>query len=440
MTYPEALNFLFSQLPMFSRVGAAAYKPGLDTCIRLARQFDNPQLKFRSIHVAGTNGKGSCSHDLASILQEAGLKTGLYTSPHLVDFRERIRIDGKMIPQEKVVEFVERWHALDYDGHPSFFELTMMMAFEWFAKENVDIAVIEVGMGGRLDSTNIINPDFCLITNISKDHTQFLGDTLEKIALEKAGIMKRGVPVVVGEASGSLREVFSRAAESAGAPLLFAQDFPELLSVKGPAVPAGWVCSSPVCPDFTSPLGGDCQLHNLQTVMTAVREIMKRNIFPIRPENVSAGLSNVLRNTGLAGRWMVLDERPLTVCDTGHNEAGIRQVVGQIRRTLQTRLSSESKLRIVLGFVADKDVDHILSLLPSEAIYYLCNAAIPRALPVGELEVKCTNAGFSCRAFHSVGEAYRAAKNDAAEEDFIFVGGSTFVVADLLDNFSSLNP
>lgn len=430
MSYDSAIEYLFSQLPMFSRVGAAAYKPGLETCIRLAQEFDCPQRKFRSIHVAGTNGKGSTSHNLASILQEAGLKTGLYTSPHLVDFRERMRINGKMIPKEKVVEFVEKWKNVAYDGHPSFFELTMMMAFQWFAEEKVDVAVIEVGMGGRLDSTNIIIPDLCVITNISKDHTQFLGSTLEQIAAEKAGIMKPGVPVVVGEAEGSIRDVFERRAHEVGAPILFAEDDAGVLSRCESRDPAGWYCSSSECPDFYSPLGGEYQKANLRTLLTAVREIRQRGIFPVSPENIAMGLEKVVSNTGLAGRWMILSENPLTICDTGHNEAGIRYNVAQLRRLMRARPGA--KLRIVMGFVADKDVDHILGLLPAEAKYYLSNAKIPRALPVAELEEKCRGISLDCRAFPTVEEAYLAAKKESADEDVLFIGGSTFIVADFL--------
>lgn len=430
MSYDSAIKYLFSQLPMFSRIGAAAYKPGLDTCIRLAQEFGNPQKKFRSIHVAGTNGKGSTSHNLASILQEAGLKTGLYTSPHLVDFRERMRIDGKMIPRGKVVEFVDKWKNVKYEGHPSFFELTMMMAFQWFAEEKVDVAVIEVGMGGRLDSTNIITPDLCIITNISKDHTQFLGGTPEKIASEKAGIMKPGIPVVIGEAEGSIREVFDKKAQEVGAPIIFAQDDPGILSRCESRDPAGWNCSASECPDFISPLGGEYQKANLRTILTAAREIRHRGIFDISPENIARGLENVVSNTGLAGRWMVLSEHPLTICDTGHNEAGIRYNVAQLRRLMRSRRGA--RLRIVMGFVADKDVDHILGLLPAEAEYYLSNAMIPRALPVVELEEKCKGIGLDCRAFPTVEEAYQTAKNESADEDVLFIGGSTFIVADFL--------
>lgn len=433
--YNASIEYLFSRLPMFSRVGAAAYKPGLETCRRLADAFGNPHWKFRSLHVAGTNGKGSTSHNLASILQEAGYKVGLYTSPHLVDFRERMRINGRMIPREKVIDFVDRWKAMAYDGAPSFFELTMMMAFEWFASEQVDVAVIEVGMGGRLDSTNIISPELCVITNISKDHTQFLGDTLEKIALEKGGIMKEGVPVVIGESEGAIRRVFETHALETGAPLTHADEDPSLLFHVQAEDPCGWRCSSSVCPEFVSPLGGEYQKANLRTVLAAVHQIRSRGLFEISPCNIADGLEKVVTNTGLSGRWMVVSRSPLTVCDTGHNEAGIRYSVNQLRQLMRKR--PHSRLRIVLGFVADKDVDHILSLLPREAMYYLSNAAIPRALPVADLEKKCLEAGMECKAFITVSEAYEAAKKESADEDVLFIGGSTFIVADFLTDIAA---
>ncbi len=433
--YKEALDFLYSQLPMFSRVGAAAYKPGLDRTIALDNLFGNPHSKFRSIHVAGTNGKGSTSHMLAAVLQARGYKTALYTSPHLVDFRERIRINGEMIPKENVIEFTRRWKDCDSDINPSFFELTMTMAFDWFASENVDIAVIEVGMGGRLDSTNIITPALSVITNISFDHTQFLGSTLKEIAAEKAGIIKKGIPVVIGEASTETEEVFKNKAKETSAPITLAYNNPLVSDIKeNPSW--GWDCSSPVAGDIHLPLAGDYQQKNLNTVLNAI------SLFPsvgidINREDIINGLKNVDKLTGLRGRWMRLSEKPLVICDTGHNQDGLRYNLSQLER-IYSRRSDTSRLRMIIGFVADKDVDHILPLFPKDAEYYLTNAAIPRALKVEELQSKCEIAGIKGNAYRSVAEAYNAAMSESSPEDVVYVGGSTFVVADLLaaiDNY-----
>ncbi len=425
--YKETIEWLFRQLPMFSRVGAAAYKPGLDTSLRLDAHFGHPHRRFKSIHVAGTNGKGSCSHLLAAMLQSEGYKVGLYTSPHLVDFRERIRVNGEMIPESAVVDFVNRFRESGYDGRPSFFELTMMMAFDWFAKAEVDYAVIEVGMGGRLDSTNIITPEACVITNISKDHTQFLGDTLPEIALEKAGIIKSRIPVVIGEAEGEVRKVFERKAAEAGAPIRFAEDGPLLAEAVGS--PEGFVCRSEMCGEFVCGLSGDYQLKNINTVLGAVR-MLRENGIKISDEAVRNGFRNVATLTGLRGRWMKLDDNPLTVCDTGHNEAGLTYNINKLRRIIETRPGG--KLRMVVGFVADKDVDKILAMLPKEAEYYITNADIPRALPASELAGKFAAIGLDGTIAVPVIDAYRRAVADAQPEDMVYVGGSTFVVADLL--------
>lgn len=428
MTYQEALSFLFSQLPMFSRVGAAAYKPGLDTSLAIDRHFGHPHRKFKAVHVGGTNGKGSTSHMLASVLQSQGYKTGLYTSPHLVDFRERMLINGEMIPEERVIEFVESWQATDYDGHPSFFELTMMMAFDWFAKEKVDYAVIEVGMGGRLDSTNIITPEMCVITNISNDHTQFLGDTLPKIAAEKAGIIKPGIPVVIGEAEGEIREVFEKKAEEVGAPIIFAEDTPRLLSISEDANYGGWECVTKEG-TFTVPLAGDYQKRNISTVLHAI-DVMKEVGIEIKDRSVMEGMSGVITLTHLMGRWMQLNQSPLVIADTGHNIGGITYNMAQLQRLLSMR--NGGKLRIVIGFVADKAIDKILQLLPRDAEYYITNAQIPRALPADQLKLRFDEAGLTGKTYPNVKEAYAAAMNSASENDIIFVGGSTFIVADLL--------
>lgn len=414
MDYKESLDFLFAQLPMFSRVGAAAYKPGLERSYALAEYFGNPQRRLRAVHVAGTNGKGSVSHLIASVLQSQGYKTGLYTSPHLVDFRERMRINGEMIPESKVIDFVERWQKGGYTGDkPSFFELTMMMAFDWFAAENVDYAVIEVGMGGRLDSTNILEPLLSVVTNISWDHTQFLGDTLPKIAAEKAGIIKSGIPAVIGEAEGEVAEVFRRRAREVGTTLR--QAFAEVDEATNEALQC--------------PLAGSYQKKNVNTARVAVDELRRAGV-EISDEAVAAGFRNVIANTHLRGRWTIVEKSPLTICDTGHNEAGLRYNMGQLASLMAERPGG--RLRMVIGFVADKDVDHILPMFPKDAIYYVSNAQIPRAMKAEALLEKCEALGLYARALPTVAEAYAAARAEAGAGDIIYIGGSTFVVADFL--------
>lgn len=427
MKYNEALDWLFSQLPMFSRIGAAAYKPGLDTTIAIDNYFGSPHRKFKSIHVGGTNGKGSVSHMLAAILQSQGYKTGLYTSPHLVDFRERMRINGEMIPEEDVVEFVEKWRAAGSSLHPSFFELTMMMAFDWFAKEKVDYAIIEVGMGGRLDSTNVITPEACVITNISNDHTQFLGNTYPKIAAEKAGIIKTGIPVVIGESEGEVRAVFSNKAAQVNASITYADDSARIFSIEENPE-GGWDCEIAEGKVNVS-LGGDYQKKNIETVLHAV-DVLKNAGIRIDDKSVINGLDNVAKLTGLRGRWLILNHDPLTIADTGHNVAGIEYNTKQLRRLLDKR--SEGKIRFVIGFVADKAIDKILQLLPREAQYYITNAKIPRALEADKLKEKMDAAGFNGKCYPDVKSAYEAAAHDAGDTDIVFVGGSTFIVADLL--------
>ena len=414
MDYKESLDFLFAQLPMFSRVGAAAYKPGLERSYALAEYFGNPQRRLRAVHVAGTNGKGSVSHLIASVLQSQGYKTGLYTSPHLVDFRERMRINGEMIPESKVIDFVERWQKGGYTGDkPSFFELTMMMAFDWFAAENVDYAVIEVGMGGRLDSTNILEPLLSVVTNISWDHTQFLGDTLPKIAAEKAGIIKSGIPAVIGEAEGEVAEVFRRRAREVGTTLR--QAFAEVDEAANEALQC--------------PLAGSYQKKNVNTARVAVDELRRAGV-EISDEAVAAGFRNVIANTHLRGRWTIVEKSPLTICDTGHNEAGLRYHMGQLASLMAERPGG--RLRMVIGFVADKDVDHILPMFPKDAIYYVSNAQIPRAMKAEALLEKCEALGLYARALPTVAKAYAAARAEAGAGDIIYIGGSTFVVADFL--------
>lgn len=412
MDYNESIEWLFAQLPMFSRVGAAAYKPGLERSEALAEFFGHPERKFRSVHVAGTNGKGSVSSLIAATLQASGYKTALYTSPHLVDFRERMRINGRMVPQHKVVDFVSRWKAGEYQGdRPSFFELTMMMAFEWFADENVDVAVIEVGMGGRLDSTNIITPDLCVITNISKDHTQFLGDTPEKIAKEKAGIIKPGIKAVIGEATAETAAVFQARAKEVGTELREA--YREENSKHYDALECG--------------LTGPYQIHNINTALAAVEEL--RNMgWAIPDKAVRTGFRDVTELTGLRGRWTVVNEMPFTVCDTGHNEAGLSSSMGKVREMMSSHRGA--KLRMVFGMVADKDVDHILRLLPPEGVYYVTQAQIPRAMPWETLLGKMQANGFKASGYNSVSEAFNAASSEASDTDIIYIGGSTFIVAD----------
>ena len=415
--YQESLDWLFSQLPMFSRVGAAAYKPGLDRSIALAAHFGNPERRWKSIHIAGTNGKGSVSNLIASVLQEQGYKVGLYTSPHLADFRERIRINGKMIPREDVIRFIDNWRrdADAYADKPSFFELTMMMAFKYFADSQVDYAVIETGMGGRLDSTNIITPLLSVITNISWDHAQFLGDTLPKIAGEKAGIIKPGIPVVIGEAEGDVEKVFADTAQRVGSPLLAAYTTQD--EVRNSEL-------REICP-----LRGDYQAKNINTARVALQELAALGV-EIDPASVTRGFRNVLANTGFAGRWTVISESPLTICDIGHNEAGLRYNSRQLRHLLDVRPGA--RLHMVIGFVADKDIDHILPLLPGEADYYITQAQLPRALDFRELAAKADASGWNHRDFPTVTEAVRAAQDAAAATDIIYIGGSTFIVADFL--------
>lgn len=429
MDYKETIEYLYRQLPMFSRVGAAAYKPGLDTSVNLARFFGDPHRKFRSIHIAGTNGKGSVSNMIAAMLQAQGYKTALYTSPHLVDFRERIRINGEMIPRGRVVDFVERFRSSGYEGHPSFFELTMMLAFDWFAAEKVDYAVIEVGMGGRLDSTNIITPELSVITNISFDHTQFLGDTLEKIATEKAGIIKSGIPVVVGEAKGVVRKVFEEKAEAENAPVCFAEDADDVVTS---ICRNGWKwrCNS-VFGRFESPLAGEYQRKNIATALCAALCLRRAGI-TLWDAAVVRGMEDVERLTHFRGRWSVVSESPLTICDTGHNEAGLNYNMRLLSGIIAYRKDhgKDVRLHLVLGFVSDKDVEHIIDLFPSDAVYYATQAAIPRALPYGELTDMLVSRGLDVTPYPDVAQAVAAALSSAAPSDVVYIGGSTFIVAD----------
>lgn len=423
LDYNDAIDFLYTQLPMFQREGAPAYKPGLDTARMLDNAFGNPHTRYPSIHIAGTNGKGSTAHTIAAVMQSAGYKTGLYTSPHLVDFRERIRVNGEMIPHECVCDFVNRFRAMNPPCHPSFFELTMMMAFEHFSREAVDIAVIETGLGGRLDSTNIISPVMSIITNISFDHTAFLGDTLEKIASEKAGIIKPGVPVIIGEASGEVKDVFTAKARQERAPIYFAEEHVPYFALTTDEH-RRFVYKDTVFGDITGELSGECQPKNAATILTAL-ERLRANGWELPSEAVKKGFANVGSITGLAGRWMTLSDNPRVICDTGHNIGGWEYISRQLA-------SVTGQKHMVIGFVNDKDIDHILDLMPRDARYYFTRAAIPRALPAEELAAKASAKGLHGSTHPTVADAYRCAIDNASTGDTVFIGGSTFIVADLL--------
>ena len=404
MTYKQTLDWLFAQLPMYQRIGGANYKIDLDKTHALMNLLGHPENGFKSIHVAGTNGKGSVSHMLASTLQENGLKVGLYTSPHLKDFRERIKINGELISEKKVIDFVDQHKDTFTQLQLSFFEMTVGMAFDYFAKEKVDIAVIEVGMGGRLDSTNVIKPLVSVITNIGLDHTAFLGDSLEKIAGEKAGIIKRDIPVVVGKSQNETQSVFRAVAKEVNAPLIFADHRPH--------------CA------LKSDLKGSYQKENIQTAFVALQLLPHH----LKPDalTIKAGFSNTISNTGLRGRWEILQTEPLVIADTGHNEDGIRAVLSQLAET------PHEELHMVWGMVNDKDVAKVLAMLPVKAHYYFCQPSIPRALPVDVLFQAATTAGLAGKSYPTVAEAKRAALANAKADDLVFIGGSTFVVADAL--------
>ncbi|MBL1231981.1 MAG: bifunctional folylpolyglutamate synthase/dihydrofolate synthase [Flavobacteriales bacterium] len=405
MNYPEILDYLFGQLPMYQRIGNAAYKANLDNTYRLSEILNHPEKQFKSVHIAGTNGKGSASHMLASVLQEAGYKVGLYTSPHLKDFRERIKINGAMISENEVIDFVKEYKNEFEKIQLSFFEWTVGLAFHYFANQKVDIAIIETGLGGRLDSTNIVIPEVAVITNISMDHTQFLGHTLAKIAAEKAGIIKPTIPVIIGETQSEIKHVFIEKAKQLNAPIQFADEYPTQ--------------------EYESDLKGAYQQKNKKTVVTTIQTLQQLG-WDITENHIINGLQNVVNNTGLMGRWQVLNKQPLTVCDTGHNEAGIKLILAQLAE------QDYEKLHFVLGVVNDKDITNILQLLPKHAIYYFCQANIPRALEVYILAEKATAVGLSGTTFPSVEAAYQAAQKNATTQDMIFIGGSTFVVAEVV--------
>ncbi|PID89093.1 MAG: tetrahydrofolate synthase [Bacteroidia bacterium] len=393
MNYQQTLDFMFTQLPMFQRQGKAAYKANLNNTLALDAHFQYPHCNFKTIHVAGTNGKGSVSHALAAILQSTGLKVGLYTSPHLRDFRERIKINGTPISEEKVVDFVADNSEILKDLKPSFFEMTVAMAFNYFSEQKVDIAVIEVGLGGRLDSTNIITPLLSIITNISKDHTNLLGDDIMAIAKEKAGIIKQNVPVVIGETQAEITSVFSGMAKEKNAPITYAD--------------------------------GKYQQKNIRTVLAAF-EILRDLGFSITENQIADGLQNIVAKTGLLGRWQILQQQPLVICDTGHNVAGIKEIVAQLKGL------KYNKMRVVMGMVDDKNIDGVLALMPEFATYYFAQANIPRALAKEKLQEQAKMYGLFGKVYNSVAEALQNAINEASKEDVIFVGGSTFVVAEVV--------
>lgn len=430
-SYQQTLDFLFSQLPMFQRTGPAAYKDNLDNTIRLDQMFDYPHRAFKTIHVAGTNGKGSVSHMLASVLQEAGYKTGLYTSPHLKDFRERIRVNGKMISEEAVVQFTEKYlQKNEFERlEPSFFELTVSMAFDYFRAMQVDVAVIEVGLGGRLDSTNIITPEVSVITNISFDHMALLGDTLPKIAAEKAGIIKKDVPVVVGESSPETSLVFEQFAEKLQTKLAFADqeyraDY-SMLTLDGKQSLNILRNNQLFYRDLNLDLLGIYQRHNVPTVLKAI-DLLNDKGWNLSEEITRRGLLNTISNTGLLGRWQIISHNPLVICDTGHNTAGIKMVVEQIQQT------AWKNLHMVIGMVNDKDQNSVLALLPPNAHYYFTKATIPRAAEPEDLAAKGEPFGLSGNCYPTVRQALSAARENAETSDLIFVGGSTFVVAEVL--------
>lgn len=423
MTFEETTEFLYKQVPVFQHNGASAYKPGLDNTNALDAYFDYPHKSYKTIHVGGTNGKGSTSHTLAAILQAQGYNVGLYTSPHLVDFRERIRVNGEMLPEQYVIDFVAEHFDSVKHVRPSFFELTMMMAFCYFRACNVDIAVIEVGLGGRLDSTNVITPEMSIITNISFDHVQFLGDTLEKIAEEKAGIIKPAIPVVIGEAEGGIKDIFRNRASEVNAPVIFAQETGIIKSERKEN--NNWIFDTEKYASLRFDLGGECQQKNALTILTAI-EVLNRQGISINERSVREGFGNVCALTGLQGRWQQVNDNPLTFCDTGHNKAGIEYIVEQLKQ------QQYETLRIVIGMVNDKDVSGVLEILPKEAVYYFTKASVPRALSETELAEKAACAGLIGTNHASVKEAYQSALAESDSSDFIFVGGSNFIVADLL--------
>ncbi|MBR1389725.1 MAG: bifunctional folylpolyglutamate synthase/dihydrofolate synthase [Prevotella sp.] len=435
MTYQETCDYLFSQLPAFEKQGANGYKEGLETTLKLDEHFGHPHRDYKTIHVGGTNGKGSCAHTLAAILQQCGYKVGLFTSPHLVDFRERIRINGQPIAENFVTEFVEKERHFFEPLAPTFFELTTAMAFKYFSQMKIDIAVIEVGLGGRLDCTNIITPLLSVITNISLDHTQLLGSSLEQIAMEKAGIIKKGVPVVIGEATAETRPVFEAVAQEQGAPITFAEDQPEVTHAELTGNRMRYQTQ-----DYGQLLGQLCGLYqtkNANTILWAVRKLEELGYMyrftnsasaATSNQEVSEGFKSVCETTGLQGRWQTISTQPTVVCDTGHNVAGWEYLSRQLAQV------SCNQMHIVFGAVEDKDVDGMMSLLPKNAIYYFTKANNHRAISENVLKMMGQQLGLTGESYPTVAEAYESARNAAQKDDFVFIGGSSYVVADFLKN------
>ncbi|MBQ1607006.1 MAG: bifunctional folylpolyglutamate synthase/dihydrofolate synthase [Bacteroidales bacterium] len=428
MNYQEAIDFMFSSLPMYQRVGKAAYKANLDNTLALDEYFGHPHKSFKTIHVAGTNGKGSVSHSLAAILQSAGYRTGLYTSPHLVDYRERIRINGEMISKDYVCDFINDNQEIIRRLKPSFFEMSVALAFKYFADMKVDVAVIEVGMGGRLDSTNIITPKLSVITNISFDHTQFLGNTLPLIAGEKAGIIKQGIPVVIGQTHAETKDVFLAKAKEQNSPITFADKEikVEKIKVADNHKYAEYLINNTETIKFD--LFGEYQTKNLATILEAAKQLKNRG-FAIDDKNISEALQNVKGLTGLHGRWEILSDSPLTICDTGHNIDGLSYVTAQLKAI------KCPQLHIVLGFVNDKDVEHVMPLFPKDAQYYFTQADIPRAMPAEQVKAYGEKFGLTGEIYENVPSAYESAKKNASSSDTIFIGGSTFIVGDYFKHY-----
>lgn len=428
MTYEETIQYLFNSAPLFQHVGGAAYKEGLSTTHILDAHFNHPHNQYKTIHIAGTNGKGSCAHTIAAILQHTGLKVGLYTSPHLVDFRERIRINGEMMPQQYVIDFVEKERSFFEPLHPSFFELTTALAFKYFAEQHVDVAVIEVGLGGRLDCTNIISPILSVITNISFDHTQFLGNTLAQIASEKAGIIKHKVPVIIGECNAETRSVFEHKAHEVEAPILFAEDNKEVLSSEFSDLYGHKLrhYTTRSFGDIYGELTGECQIKNANTILCALHSLSK--IFSVTHEDITYAFEHVCEMTGLRGRWQILQEHPTIICDTGHNTGGWQYLAHQLAQIA----TSGNKLHIVFGMASDKDIERVMSTLPHEACYYWTKASVKRATSEQTIANIATKYDLHGKTYSNVAEAYEAAVNNASTNDYIYVGGSSFIVADLL--------
>lgn len=430
MTYQETIEYLFNSAPLFQHVGSDAYKEGLSNTHKLDEYFGHPHRHFRTIHVGGTNGKGSCSHTLAAILQSAGYKVGLYTSPHLVDFRERIRVDGKMVSEEYVIRFVKEHRKSFEPLHPSFFELTTAMAFKYFAESKVDVAVIEVGLGGRLDCTNIITPDLSIITNISFDHTQFLGHTLAQIASEKAGIIKRGIPVVIGECTEETRPVFIEKAQETGSPIILS-DEEKLVTSSESTSNDQRIYNTTIYKELVGELGGLCQEKNTNTILAAVIQLNKSG-YNLPEESVRQGFAHVSELTGLMGRWQKLRDRPTLICDTGHNVGGISYIIDQLKQY------PHNHLHIVMGMVNDKDVNGVLELMPKDAAYYFTKASVKRALDEETLKTLGENHQLTGKCYPDVISATKAALETAQRDDLVFVGGSSFIVADLLSKKEKL--